>query len=124
MNEPSVERPIARLRETATRIAPAREPAVLMDEVLAAATDPFFAAESQEASPSRYRERFGRFVSPAGGEVAADLAEKVAAALAGERVEVPLDLSRATPFQRRVLGGGEGRSPGAGRAFLWGGGGG
>lgn len=141
MNEPSVERPIARLRETATRIAPAREPAVLMDEVLAATTDPFFAAESplgtvyvaagpegvrflepaasEEEFASRYRERFGRFVSPAGGEVAADLAEKVAAALAGERVEVPLDLSQATPFQRRVLGVVKGIARGEVRPYVW-----
>src|SRR3712207_7706243 len=90
MNEPSVERPIAQLRETATRIAPAREPAVLMDEVLAATTDPFFAAESPlgtvyvaagaagarypgPAPPPggvarRYREPLGRFASPAGGD--------------------------------------------------------
>src|ERR671916_696888 len=95
MNEPSVERPIARLRETATRIAPAREPAVLMDEVLAAATDPFFAAES-----------------PLG-------TVKVAAALAGERVEVPLDLSRATPFQRRVLGVVKGIARGEVRPYVW-----
>ncbi|MDQ3792547.1 MAG: methylated-DNA--[protein]-cysteine S-methyltransferase [Actinomycetota bacterium] len=141
MNEPSVERPIALLRETATRIAPAREPAVLMDEVLAATTDPFFAAESplgtvyvaagpegvrylepaasEEEFASRYRERFGRFVSPAGGDEAADLAEKVAAALAGERVEVPLDLSRATPFQRRVLGVVKSIARGEVRPYVW-----
>src|SRR3712207_8659211 len=100
MNEPSVERPIAQLRETATRIAPAREPAVLMDEVLAATTDPFFAAESplgtvyvaagpggvRYPGPAPSREqfarphpaRFGRVVSPPRGGEGAGLPGEVA----------------------------------------------
>jgi O-6-methylguanine DNA methyltransferase len=128
VNEPfalnDAERPVATLRETAARIASPRESAVLVDGVLDEVTDSFFGVESPPgmvyvaAGPNRvrylapatsdeeefarcYRERFGRFISPARG--LADLAERVAAALDGERVEVPLDLSRATPFQRRVL---------------------
>ena len=111
------------LRETAGRIEPRRGPSEQVSDVLAGATDPFFGvgsplgtvyvaagpdgvrylapAASEEEFARAYRERFGRFV------VAANrlegLIEKVAAALAGERVEVPLDLSLATPFQRRVM---------------------
>jgi hypothetical protein len=129
MNERFTERDgelvTASLRETAARIAPAREQAVLVQSVVAGVTDSFFGVESplgavyvaagpdgvrylapaatEEEFARRYRERFGRFVSRAEGDEAADLAERIAAALAGERVEVPLDLSRATPFQRRVL---------------------
>ena len=127
MNEPPVEHNTelltALLREAAARITPTRDPAVLVDGVLAGATDSFFAvdspigtvyvaagsdgvrylapAASEEEFARSYRERFGRFISPAGR--VEDLAEKVAAALAGERVDVPLDLSHVTPFQRRVL---------------------
>src|SRR5215212_8596716 len=116
MNEPFSNRETvsASLRETAACIAAAREPSVLVDEVLAAATDSFFEVESplgtvyvaaglegvrylapaasEQEFARRYRERFGRFVSSADG--VADLAERVSAALAGEQVEVPLDLSR------------------------------
>jgi O-6-methylguanine DNA methyltransferase len=139
MNEPSVERPIVLLRETAARIAPVRD--IPVDEVLAGATDSFFAAESplgtmyvavgqegvryldpadsEEDFARRYRQRFGRFVSPAQGYEVADLAGKVAAALAGERVDVPLDLSRATPFQRRVLHVVKGIARGEVRPYVW-----
>src|ERR687893_1132733 len=145
MNEPSVghdaEHLSALLRERASGIAPGGDPAALVDGVLAGATDSFFGvdsplgmvyvaagpegvrylapAASEEEFASRYRERFGRFVSPAGGDEAAGLAEKVAAALAGERVEVPLDLSRATPFQRRVLGVVKGIARGEVRPYVW-----
>jgi len=133
------ERSIATLRETAARIAPSREPAVLVDGVLDGVADSYFGVESplgtvyvaagpdgvrylapaatEEEFARRYRERFGRFVSPADG--LADLAERVAAALAGERVEVPLDLSRATPFQRRVLETVKGIARGEVRPYVW-----
>src|SRR5215207_3442130 len=110
MNERFTERDselaTASLRETAARIAPAREQVVLVERVVAGVTDSFFSMESplgavyvavglagvrylapaasEEEFARRYRERFGRFVSPAEGYEAADLAEKVAAALAGE----------------------------------------
>jgi methylated-DNA-[protein]-cysteine S-methyltransferase len=145
MNERFTERDselaTASLRETAARIAPAREQVVLVERVVAGVTDSFFSMESplgavyvavgpagvRYLAPAasegefarRYRERFGRFVSPAEGDEAADLAEKVAAALAGERVEVPLDLSRATPFQRRVLEVVRGISRGEVRPYVW-----
>ena len=142
MNEPlaNAERATAALRETAVRIAPARATAVLVDEVLVGATDSFFgvgspigdvyvaagpdgvrylapAASEEEEFARGYRERFGRFLSPADG--LADLAERVAAALAGERVEVPLDLSRTTPFQRRVLETVKGIARGEVRPYVW-----
>jgi methylated-DNA-[protein]-cysteine S-methyltransferase len=145
MNEPfadrDAERSITALRETAARVAPSTEMAVLVEGVLATATDSFFGVESpigavyvaagpdgvrylapaasEEEFARRYRERFGRFVSPAlAGEENA-LAERVAAALAGERVDVPLDLSRATPFQRRVLETVKGIPRGEVRPYVW-----
>jgi O-6-methylguanine DNA methyltransferase len=139
--EHGVERPIGVLRDAARRIAPAREPAVLVDSVLAGATDSFFGVESpigavyvaagpdgvrylapaasEEEFARRYRERFGRFVSPAAADGSGDLAERIAAALAGERVEVPLDLSRSTPFQRRVLKVVSGIAHGEVRPYVW-----
>jgi O-6-methylguanine DNA methyltransferase len=129
MNEPFAERDTERvtalLRETGERIAPGRDPGVLIDGVLAGATDSFFGVDSpigrvyvaagpdgvRYLSPAlspeefarRYRERFGRLVSPAAEDRVEALAEKVAAVLAGGRAEVPLDLSGTTSFRRRVL---------------------
>jgi len=129
MNEPFAERDAegvtALLRETGERIAPARDSAALVDGVLAKATDSFFAADSPigrvyvavgpdgvrflAPSPSleefarRYRERFGRLLSPVAEERVESLEHEVAAVLAGGRAEVPLDLSGTTPFRRRVL---------------------
>jgi O-6-methylguanine DNA methyltransferase len=143
MNEPSLEhdteRLTALLRQTAARIAPAGDPGVLVDGVLAGATDSFFGldspigtvyvaagpdgvrylapATSEEEFARRYRERFGRFVAPA--DQAEDLADRIAAAFAGERVEVPLDLTHATPFQRRVLETVRGIPRGEVRPYVW-----
>src|SRR5215210_2653176 len=143
MNEPSAahdaERLTELLRETAAHIEPRRDPSGLINDVLAGATDPFFGvdsplgtvyvaagpdgvrylapAASEEEFARGYRERFGRFVAPA--DRVEGLPEKVAAALAGERVEVPLDLSRATPFQRRVLETVKGISRGEVRPYGW-----
>ncbi|MCA1687205.1 MAG: methylated-DNA--[protein]-cysteine S-methyltransferase [Actinobacteria bacterium] len=145
MKEPSTthdaERLAGVLRETAARIEPRRDSAVLVDDVVAGVTDSFFGADSpigtvyvafgpdgvrylapaasEEEFARRYRERFGRFVVPAARERGEDLAEKVAAALAGERVEVPLDLSRTTPFQRRVLETVRGIARGEVRPYVW-----
>jgi O-6-methylguanine DNA methyltransferase len=128
MNEPFAERDAERvtalLRETGELIAPGRDPGVLIDGVLAGATDSFFGvdspigrvyvavgpdgvryltpAPSPEEFARRYRERFGRLVSPAAEDRAESLEREVAAALAG-RTEVPLDLSGTTSFRRRVL---------------------
>jgi O-6-methylguanine DNA methyltransferase len=143
MNGPSVEHDTERLsvllRETAARIAPVRALAVAVDSVLSTTTDSFFGldspigwvyvaagphgvrhlapAASEEEFARRYRERFGRFVSP--GDQVEGVAEKVAAALAGERVEVPLDLTGATPFQRRVLETVRGIPRGEVRPYVW-----
>src|SRR5918999_3147717 len=145
MNEPYVERDTERLsvllEETAARIAPSRDPAVLVDGVLAGATDSFFGvdspigpvyvaagpdgvrylapAASEEDFARRYRERFGRFGSPAAANRVEDLEEKVAAALGGKRVEVPLDLTHVTPFQRRVLETVRGIPRGEVRPYVW-----
>ena len=92
------------LRETAARIEPRRDPSVLINGVLAGATDSYFGvdsplgtvyvavgpegvrylapAASEDEFARRYRERFGRFVAPADRVEA--MAEKVAAALAGK----------------------------------------
>jgi O-6-methylguanine DNA methyltransferase len=143
MKEPYVgndaERVRVLLRETAARISPARDQAVVVDSVLADTTDSFFGvdspigpayvavgphgvrylapAASEEEFARRYRERFGRFVAPA--DRVEDLAERVAAALAGERAEVPLDLGQATPFQRRVLETAKGIPRGEVRPYVW-----
>jgi O-6-methylguanine DNA methyltransferase len=143
MNEPSMEHDTegltTLLRETAARIAPAGDPGVLVDGVLAAATDSFFGldspigrvyvaagpdgvrylapAASEEEFARRYRERFGRFVVPA--DQVEDLADRIAAAFAGERAEVPLDLTHATPFQRRVLETVRGIPRGEVRPYVW-----
>jgi len=140
MNEQhGTERLTTSLRETAARVAPGRDPAVLVDAVLARATDSFFGvdsplgtvyvaagpegvrylapAASEEEFARRYRERFGRFVVPAAS--VGGLGEKVAAALAGERTLVPLDLSRTTPFQRRVLETVRGIPRGEVRPYVW-----
>jgi len=145
MNEPSMgqdtQRLTALLRETATRIAPGGDPAALVDGVLARATDSFFGvgsplgpvyvaagpegvrylapAASEEEFARRYRERFGRFAVPAARDLVEGLREKVAAALAGERTEVPLDLSRATPFGRRVLENVRSIPRGEVRPYVW-----
>ena len=145
MNEPSAghdtERLTALLRERGSRIAPGADPAVLVDGVLAGATDSFFGvdsplgmvyvaagpegvrylapAASEEEFARRYRERFGRFVVPAGRDRVEGLGEQVAAALAGERTEVPLDLSQTTAFQRRVLETVRGIPRGEVRPYVW-----
>ncbi len=47
------------------------------------------------------------------------LAERTAAALAGEKIEVPVDLSETTPFQRRVLEVVAGIPRGEVRPYAW-----
>lgn len=58
---------------------------------------------SPEEFARDYRGRFQRLLSEGTDDRTRKLAERVARALAGERVEVPLDLSQTTQFQRRVL---------------------
>src|SRR5215218_5586263 len=113
------------LREAASRLIPRGDPDELVERVLAHGTDRLFSCDSplgevyvgvsergvrligKAASPEgfarRYRERFGHLLSWGTDERTHGLAERVAAALAGEKVEVPADLSGTTPFQRLVL---------------------
>ena len=113
------------LREAASRLMSRGDPDELVERVLARGTDRLFSCDSplgevyvgmsergvrligRAASPEgfarRYRERFGKLLSWGTDERTYSLAERVAAALAGEKVEVPADLSGTTPFQRQVL---------------------
>src|SRR5918993_4045802 len=131
------------LGEAAPHLIPRVDPDELVERVLACGTDHLFSCDSplgevyvgvsergvrlvgRAASPEgfarRYRERFGRLLSWGTDERTRRLAERVAAALAGKKVEVPADLSRTTPFQRRVLEGGKGVSRGGGRPHPLGG---
>jgi O-6-methylguanine DNA methyltransferase len=140
MNGLSEERAIGLLREAAKSVVP-EDPASLMARALSGGTDPFFEADSPlgtvyvaagpnwvrhvapAASPEEFarahRERFGRLVSPAGEELVAALAGRVEKALAGERVESPLDLSGTTPFQRRVMEVVSGIPRGEVRPYVW-----
>jgi methylated-DNA-[protein]-cysteine S-methyltransferase len=123
--ESSEERVVGLLGEAASRLVPRGDPDELVERVLARGTDRLFScdsplgevyvgvsergvrlvgrAASSEEFARRYRERFGHLLSWGTDERTYRLAERVAAALAGEKVEVPADLSGTTPFQRRVL---------------------
>ncbi len=112
------------LREAGEGISPGRDLGPLVERVLEEGADVFFRVDSPlgpvfvaagsrgvtcvdragipEDFVRRYRERFGRLLVPA-GEREGGFVRRVAAALAGRRVEVPLDLERMTPFQRRVM---------------------
>jgi O-6-methylguanine DNA methyltransferase len=113
------------LREAALHLTPKQNRGELVERVLARGTDRLFSCNSplgevyvgvsqsgvrllgRAASPEefakRYRERFGRLLAWSTDETTRRMAERVAAAIAGEKVEVPADLSGTTPFQRRVL---------------------
>jgi methylated-DNA-[protein]-cysteine S-methyltransferase len=113
------------LKEAAGRIPARGDPEGFVEGVLARGTDRLFACASplgeiyvgigergvrmvgRAASPEefarRYRERFGRLLSEGTDARTRRIAERVAAALSGEKVWVPVDLSGTTPFQRRVL---------------------
>ena len=113
------------LKEAASRTPARGDPEAFMERVLAEGTDRLFACDSplgevyvgvgergvrmlgRAASPEefarRYRTRFGRLLSEGADAGTRRLAGRVARALAGARVEVPVDLSGTTPFQRRVL---------------------
>ena len=113
------------LGTAASRLTARGDPEQLVEEVLSRGADRFFACDSpigevyvgvgpegvrlvrRGGSPEEfarsYRHRFERLLVEGTDAETRKLAERVAAALAGERVEVPLDLSGTTPFQRRVL---------------------
>lgn len=75
-------------------------------------------ASSAEEFARHYRDRFGRFVSPADRSVE-DLKERVAQALAEGRTDVPVDLEQTTPFQRRVMEVVKGIRRGEVRPYNW-----
>jgi O-6-methylguanine DNA methyltransferase len=123
--ERSEERVIDLLAEAASRLTPSGDPDEFVERALTRGTDRLFTcdsplgelyvgvsqsgvrlvgkATSSEEFVRRYRERFDRLLSWGTDESTRRLAERVAAALAGEKVEVPADLSGTTAFQRRVL---------------------
>src|SRR5215203_3695784 len=140
-DERSEERVAGLLREAATHLIPRGDSDELVERVLARGTDRLFSCDSplgevyvgvsdrgvrlvgKAASPEgfaqRYRERFGRLLSWGTDERTYRLAESVAAALAGEKVEVPADLSMTTPFQRQVLEIVKGIPRGEVRPYAW-----
>ena len=75
--------------------------------------------DSPEGFARRYRQRFGRLLSWGTDGATRKLADRVAAALAGERVEVAADFSETTPFQRRVLEVVKGIPRGEVRPYAW-----
>src|SRR3954469_14877912 len=137
----SEERVSVLLKEAASRLMPGGKLDELVERVLARETDRLFSCDSplgevyvgvsergvrlvgKAASPEefarRYRERFGHLLSWGTDEKTYRLAERVAAALAGEKVEVPADLSGTTPFQRQVLEIVKGIPRGEVRPYAW-----
>jgi O-6-methylguanine DNA methyltransferase len=129
------------LREAALHLTPRENRGELVERVLARGTDRLFSCNSplgevyvgvsqsgvrllgRAASPEefakRYRERFGRLLAWSTDETTRRMAERVAAAIAGEKVEVPADLSGTTPFQRRVLEVVRGIDRGEVRPYAW-----
>src|SRR5947209_11682053 len=115
----SEERVAGLLREAAPRLILRGDPDELVERALARGTDRLFSCDSplgevyvgvsergvrlvgRAASPEgfarRYRGRFGHFLSWGTDERTYRLAERVAAAFAGEKVEVEADLSETTP---------------------------
>jgi O-6-methylguanine DNA methyltransferase len=139
--ERSEERVAGLLREAVARLRPKEDPRQLVELALARGTDRIFSCDSplgkvyigvsekgvrlvgRAASPAefsrRYRERFDRLLSWGTDEKTRTLAARVAAALAGQRVEVSTDLSGTTPFQERVLRVVKGIPRGQVRPYAW-----
>lgn len=134
------EQVVEMLRKAARAIPGDRDPSPSEERVLAGVTDFFFGVESPlgdvyvaagregvkflsrtdsaEEFARLYRDRFGRFVSPA-DEQAEELRSEISAALAEGRTDVPLDLSQTTPFQRRVMEVVRGIRRGEVRPYAW-----
>ncbi len=123
MNELSEKRIADALRGAGERISVGKDFGPRIERCLADGADSFFVADSplgtvyvavggegvryitplpasEEEFVRHYGETFGRLVVPAED---GELSEKVSAALAGGKVEVPVDLTDKTPFQRRVM---------------------
>ncbi|MEJ7843077.1 MAG: methylated-DNA--[protein]-cysteine S-methyltransferase [Rubrobacter sp.] len=129
------------LGDAASRLTPRGDPDELVERVLSRGTDRLFSCDSplgeiyaavgergvrfvgRASSPDefarRYRERFGRLLSWGTDGATRGLAGRMAAALAGDRVEVQADLSGTTPFQRRVLEVVAGIPRGEVRPYAW-----
>src|SRR5215212_1786024 len=130
------------LRDAGTRLGASQEaPDAFVEHVLARGTDRLFTCDSPlgevyvgvsergvrlvgradlpEEFARRYRERFGRLLSWGTDEATRRLARRVATAFAGEKIEVPADLSGTTPFQRRVLEVVKGIPRGEVRPYAW-----
>jgi methylated-DNA-[protein]-cysteine S-methyltransferase len=135
------ERVAGLLVEIASRLSPGGDSKQLVERALARGTDRIFSCDSplgevyvgvsengvrlvgRAASPEefsrRYRDRFDRLLSWGTDEKTRKVAQRVAAALAGQRVEVPADLSGTTPFQERVLRVVKGIPRGQVRPYAW-----
>jgi methylated-DNA-[protein]-cysteine S-methyltransferase len=129
------------LREVASHLTSRADPNRLIERALARGTDRVFSCESPlgeiyvgvsdkgvrlvgrtdspEEFARRYRMRFGRLLSWGTDARTRKLAERMAAALSGEKIEVPVDLSETTPFQRRVLEVVAGIPRGEVRPYAW-----
>jgi methylated-DNA-[protein]-cysteine S-methyltransferase len=136
------ERVVALLRDAVPRLGATRgDPGEAVEQALARGTDRLISCDSplgevyvgvsekgvrllgKAASPEefarRYRERFGRLLSWGTDEGTYRFAESMAAAFAGEKVEVPADLSGTTLFQRCVLDVVKGIPRGEVRPYAW-----
>jgi O-6-methylguanine DNA methyltransferase len=129
------------LAEAASQLTPGGDADEFVERVLTRATDRLFSCDSplgelyvgvgqsgvrlvgRAASPEefvrRYRERFDRVLSWGTDESTRGLAQRLAAALAGEKVEIQADLSGATPFQQKVLEVVRGIPHGEVRPYAW-----
>ena len=129
------------LGEAASRLISTTDPEDMVERALSTGTDCLFTCDSplgevyvgvsgsgvrllgRAASPEefarRYRERFEKILSWGTDERTRALAQRLAAALAGEKAEVPADLDGTTPFQRRVLEVVSGIPRGEVRPYAW-----
>lgn len=125
MNELSDERTAVTPRDAGEKVSDGKDSGPLVERCLADGADSFFSLDSplgtlyvvagargvkyatphpasEEEFVRHYGELFGRLVVPMEDD-GGGLAENVSAALAGEKIEVPLDLVEKTDFQRRVM---------------------
>jgi methylated-DNA-[protein]-cysteine S-methyltransferase len=141
LHESQDERLTGLLRTVATHLTAREDPKRLVQSLLSSAVDRLFTVDSpigrmyvgvgprgvrfvqRGGSPEdfarSYRERFKRLLVEGTDTQTRNLAKKVAAALAGKRGEVPLDLSETTPFQQRVLEVVRGIPRGEVRPYSW-----
>ena len=141
LHESQDERVTGLLRTIAPRLPAGKDPERLVESVLSSAVDRFFTVDSpigrmyvgvgprgvrfvrRGGSPEdfarSYRERFKRLLAEGTDTQTRNLAEKVAAALAGKRADVSLDLSETTSFQQCVFEVVKGIPRGEVRPYSW-----